>query len=430
MIRFAAAFAVLALALASPASAQDSPDATETVSAIAARPGVQAALARLEAMRETNNERMVAINEIPAPPFGEAARAEDIARRMGELGLDDVTIDEAGNVIGRRSGAVDGRTLAVVAHLDTVFPEGTDVTVRREGDVFHAPGIGDNTRGLVALLSLIEALEADGLQTRDTLVFVASSGEEGLGDLRGVRHLFRDGAPRIDAFIAIDGGAIERLVVTAVGSLRYRVTFHGPGGHSYGAFGIAHPHQALAGAIQRFVEAATPLTIDGTKATFSVGRISGGTSVNSIPFESAMEVDMRSASPEKLDALHQVFLAAVDEALAAENERRRDGPELTVTLEPIGNRPPGQGDLSAPLVRHAIAALQAVGVEPELRESSTDANIPISLGIPAVTISRGGISNNSHSPDESWEDADAHLALQAALLLVLAEAGIVETASE
>ena len=389
---------------------------------------VQAGFAEIEAMRALNNERLVELTEIPAPPFAEQVRGGEMAARMRALGLSDVTIDEVGNVIGRRPGTAgtDARRIAIVAHLDTVFPEGTDVTVRREGDVFHAPGIGDNSRGLVVLLSLIDTLARENIETRDDLLFIASVGEEGLGDLRGVRHLFREGAEPIDSLIAIDGGEVDRLVVTAVGSIRYRVTFRGPGGHSYGTFGRAHPHQALAEVISRFTAAATPLTQGDPKATFSVGRIGGGTSVNSIPFESWMEVDMRSANPARLDALHQAFLAAVDAALNAENDRRREGDALTVELDPVGSRPPGEGDRNAPLVRHAVAAMQAVGIEPRLTASSTDANIAISRGIPALTLSRGGVSQNGHAPNESWEDVEAHRAIQVALLLALAESGLVE----
>ena len=197
-----------------------------------------------------------------------------------------------------------------------------------------------------------------------------------------------------------------------------------PGGHSYGNFGRAQPHQALAEVILRFTEAATPITQDGTKATFSFGRVGGGTSVNSIPFESWMEVDMRSANPQKLDALHQAFLSSVDAALDAANARRREGDVLTVDLDPVGSRPPGEGDLGAPLVLHAMAAMRALGLEPELAASSTDANIPISRGVPAITLSRGGLSRNAHAPNESWEDVGSHQAIQIALLVALAEAGL------
>ena len=415
MYRFTVAFLVIIfLCFFNPVLAiQDSNPEAGNIAALMEDSRVDSAFSHLEDMREINNERLIAITEIPAPPFAEEARAADIAARMQALGLADET----------------GNRIAIVAHLDTVFPAGTDVTVRREGDVFYAPGIGDNSRGLVALLSLIETLEANDLQTDRTLMFVASSGEEGLGDLRGVRHLMASQGDAIGSFIAIDGGEAHRLVTTAVGSMRYRVTFRGTGGHSYAAFGRAHPHQALAEAITRFVTAATPLTTDGVKATFSVGRIEGGTSVNSIPFESAMEVDMRSADQDKLNALQTAFLASVNEALEVENGRMRDGEPLTVDIETIGDRPAGRNDPNSPLVRHAIAALAARGIEAELVESSTDSNIAISMGIPAVTISRGGISNDAHSPQESWEDVDAHIALQSALLLLLAEAGLTAPAS-
>lgn len=413
-----------ALETAAPAAPDDG-----AVAALLANARIQAAFERIEAMRTHNNERLVELTEIPAPPFGEEARGLEMAARIRALGLTDVSIDEVGNVIARRPGTAgaQARHIAVVAHLDTVFPEGTDVTVHREGDVFRAPGVGDNTRGLVLLLSLIETLERESIETGDDLIFIASVGEEGLGDLRGVRYLFREGAEPIDALIAIDGGEVQRMVVTAVGSLRYRVTFRGPGGHSYGAFGRAHPHQALAEAIVNFTAAAMPITQDGPKATFSVGRIGGGTSVNSIPFESWMEVDMRSANPAKLEALHTAFLASIDAALTSENARHREGDPLTVELDPVGSRPPGEGDRDAPLVRHAIASMRALGIEPQLTASSTDANIAISRGIPALTLSRGGRSQNAHSLDETWEDVDAHRAVQLALLLVLSEAGLADS---
>jgi tripeptide aminopeptidase len=372
---------------------------------------------------EINVARLIELNQIPAPPFAEGPRAEDMARRMTALGLKDVRVDEVGNVVARRPGRTGARTLAVSAHLDTVFPASTDVTVKREGNLFTAPGIGDNTRGLVVMLALIDVLETFQIQTEDDLLFIATVGEEGLGDLRGVRHVFRKDAPKVDGFISIDGGDIDRLVTSAVGSLRYRVMYEGPGGHSYGAFGRANPHNALAGAIGLFTEAATPITLDGPKATYNIGVIGGGTSVNSIPFESWMEVDMRSGDPRKLDALDRAFLAAVEQALVDENTRRTIGDPLTVRIEPIGNRPAGEGDPKTSLVRNSVAALKLMGIEAQLTASSTDSNIPIWLGIPAITISRGGISRNAHAPDESWESVDPEKGAQTLLLIVLMEAG-------
>ena len=413
----------VASAAPEPATSVVSDEATARMAALHDRPEIQAAFAAIEGMQARNNDRLIALTEIAAPPFEEQLRAAELARRLTALGLSDVSIDASGNVVARRPGTDGSLTVAVAAHLDTVFPPETDVTVRREGNVFYAPGIGDNTRGLVTLLAIVEAMETHDIETQADILFIGDVGEEGLGDLRGVRHLFRDDASKIDSFIAIDGGDASRLITTAVGSNRYRVTFSGPGGHSYGAFGRGHPHQALAEAITRFAEAATPITRDGTKATFSVGRIGGGTSINSIPFTSWMEVDMRSSNPGKLAELDAAFQSAMQEALEVENERRRREEALTVAIESVGKRPAGSSDPTSSLVQNAGAAISLIGLEPQFSASSTDANIPMSLGIPAITISRGGISKNAHAPNESWEDKDSHLAIQAALLLLVAEAG-------
>ena len=399
----------------------------QQMAAIATQADVSAALQSLEDMGEKNIDRLIAITQIPAPPFAEEERAADYAQRLRDLGLDDVRIDAAGNVIARRAGTGKAKgenhaALALVAHLDTVFPAETDVTVRREGNQFFAPGIGDNSRGLVALLSLVEVMQKHNISTERDILFIASVGEEGLGDLRGVRALFAEGGPAIGSMIAVDGSGNDKLVTTAVGSNRYRVTFSGPGGHSYGAFGRAHPHQALAEAITRFTAAATPITQEGPKATFSVGRIGGGTSINSIPFTSWMEVDMRSANPEKLAALDAAFQTAMAEALETENARRKANDALTVEVKAVGLRPAGTNADDAPLVANALAAMRQLGVTPRQTASSTDANIPLSLGIPAVTMGSGGIGRNAHAPNESWEDKDSHIALQILLLTILAEA--------
>lgn len=388
------------------------PDRRSAADALKADARVAAAFAHIEANRERDNTWLVELTETPAPPFGEEVRAADFLARLQALGISDVRLDGVGNVVARRPGTKGEKTVAFVAHLDTVFPPGTDVTVRRDGDTFHAPGVGDNSRGLVVLLALADALNTHGIETEQDILLIGSVGEEGLGNLRGVRHLFAAKEDPIDTFIAVDGGAIDRLVFSGVGSNRYRVTFKGPGGHSYGAFGRAHPHQALARAITLFTEKAEPITKEpGTKATFSVGRIGGGTSINSIPFESWMEVDMRSVDPRKLDTLDAAFRAAVEEALAVENARRQSDEAMTVEVDQVGQRPAGRGDSTLPLIRNAVGALEAFGVQPRLAASSTDANIPIWLGVPAVTISRGGVSKNSHAPEESWEDVDAHKAI-------------------
>ena len=319
-----------------------------------------------------------------------------------------------------------GRRIAYAAHLDTVFPEGTDVTVRERDGKLYAPGIGDNTRGLVTVLSVLRALEHADIDTQAEVLFIGNVGEEGLGDLRGVKHLFRDGAEPIDSFIAVDGGNVDRLVYAGVGSHRYRVTFEGPGGHSWGAFGLANPAHAMGRAIALFDERAPAVTTVGEKTSYNIGRIGGGTSINSIPFEAWMEVDMRSGSQAKLDDIDAVFQKAMQDALVEENEGRLDGPALTVDVKRVGTRPAAQGDPEAPLVQRAIAATQAMGVEPSLRIASTDSNLPISIGVPAVTMSRGGISDGAHSLDEWWQNVDGYLGLQIGLLTLLAEAGLAE----
>jgi len=395
------------------------------VSALERHPKVQAAFANILSHREENIETLIDLTEIPAPPFGEEKRGMRIAELFEAAGLDDVTIDEVGNVIARRPGTAGGKTIAMVAHIDTVFPIETDVKVRKEGNVYYAPGIGDNTQGVVLMLSIIKAMAAQNIETEADILFIGNVGEEGLGDLRGVKHLYRDGAENIDSMIAIDGGGAGRLIHGAVGSYRYRVTFQGRGGHSWGDFGAANPHHALARSIENFARLAPEVTSEGEKSSFSVGRIGGGTSVNSIPFESWMEVDMRSGNVAKIDAIDAIFKEAVRDGLAAENAARKIGPELTVEIKPVGLRPAGKGDENQPLVQHAKAAMESFGLTPRLSISSTDANIPISLGKPAITIGRGGISRGAHGLDESWEDRDSHVAIQIALLVLLAEAGIV-----
>ncbi len=387
---------------------------------------VQSAMAHIVAIEPQSRRDLIELTEIPAPPFEEQARAERFAEMLRESGLVDVSIDEVGNAIGKRPGRNGDRTIAYAAHLDTVFPADTDVTVRFDEEKMHAPGIGDNTRGLVTVLGVLRAMEHADIETDANVWFIGNVGEEGLGDLRGVKHLFRDGAEKIDTLIAVDGGESTRIVYGGVGSHRYRVTFSGPGGHSWGAFGLANPHHAMGRAIQIFDENAPSVTTVGEKTSYNVGRMGGGTSINSIPFESWMEVDMRSGNQDKLDDIDAVLKAAVQQALEEENADRLDGPALTVEVKRVGTRPAAQQDASVALVQRAMAATVAFDIQPTLRISSTDSNLPISKGIPAVTMSRGGISGNSHSPDEWWQNKDGHIGIQIGLLTVLTEAGMAE----
>ena len=399
-------------------------DPVAEIREIAARPEIRQALAIVQALETGAERELIELTEIPAPPFGEAARAARYAVLLGQAGLDDVAVDGVGNVLARRPGAGEGQTVALVAHLDTVFPSGTDVTVRREGDRLYAPGIGDDTRGLILLLNVARALARAGVHTLADILFVGSVGEEGLGDLRGVRHLLREGGPRVDRFIAIDGGNDSRVVNQAVGSRRYRITLTGPGGHSWGDFGVANPAHALGRAMFYFDEAATEVVHAGPPTSYNVGRIGGGTSVNAVPQASWAEVDMRSVDPDRLELLDDLLRDAVERALDEQNRRRDRGEALEADLELIGDRPSGTVDPETPLVQQALAVTRFLGLAPRLSAASTDANLPIANGMPAVTIGRGGTGGGAHSLDEWWAANDAHIAVQRALLLLVASAGL------
>jgi tripeptide aminopeptidase len=368
---------------------------------------------------------LIALTEIPAPPFGEARRAKAFLRELAASGLANVEMDAEGNVMGLRRGTGGGGLLVVAAHLDTVFPEETDVRVTRSGTRLAAPGIGDNTRGLALMLSVIRALDAGSFRTPADILFVGNVGEEGEGDLRGVKYLLREGKykNRITRFLAIDGGHQGTITRGAVGSRRYKVVFAGPGGHSYGAFGLVNPAYAMAAAIARFSDTAVPAT---PRTTFNVGVLSGGTSVNSIPAEVSMTVDLRSEACAELKKLESTFLSIVKQAADEEN-RARSTAEGRVVARPelIGDRPCGETPVSAPIVRTAASVVEAFGLSPSFAFSSTDSNIPMSMGIPALTIGRGGPGGRSHAPDE-WTDVDPGAVAQSieiALATILAIAG-------
>lgn len=420
-----ATLSIVALLLPTALLAQTaSPEYQSEAQALMAMPAIANAMQRAEDLDDWSLERLIELTEIPAPPFMEEVRGARYAELLEQYGADSVWTDEVGNVIGLRRGRTGERTIGFGGHLDTVFPEGTDVTVRQSGDTLFAPGVGDDTRGLVLVLTVLRAMEDAGIETDDDVIFVGVVGEEGLGDLRGMKHIFAEGADAPDVWIAVDGGNLSRLITMGLGSVRYRVTITGPGGHSWGAFGLANPAHAMSRAVRHFQDVADTLTRSGLKTSYNVGRLGGGTSVNSIPFESWMEVDMRSISPESLDRIEDVFLAAMERGLEEENALRRDGPPLTIDNDRIGDRPSGEGDPSSPLVQRALATTALFGVEGEFGRSSTDSNIPISLGVPAVTIGRGGAGGAAHAPEEFWINQDAYVAVQRALLLVVAEAGL------
>ncbi|MCZ6522145.1 MAG: M20/M25/M40 family metallo-hydrolase [Bacteroidetes bacterium] len=385
---------------------------------------IKSAFELVDIMDPRSMRDLVYLTEIPAPPFMEGIRAVAFRDLLSEAGIDSVWIDEVGNVIGLKYGTNGERNVVLDAHLDTVFPEGTDVTIKFKGDTLMAPGIGDDTRGLVVVLSVFRAMKMAEIETSDNIWIVGSVGEEGLGDLRGVKHLFREGATKIDSWISVDGGEIGRLTNKGLGSNRYRVTITGPGGHSWGAFGLGNPHHALGLAIQKFDKVAMEFTSKGPRTSYNVGRIGGGTSVNSIPFESWMEVDMRSVDPKSLDAIDVLFKESMNAAIEEINANRRSGDALILEVDKIGERPSGELPLSLPLIQRAIAVTNSFGVNPKVGIGSTNSNIPISLGIPAVTIGRGGVGGGAHSLGEWWMNEKGGEAIKLALLLVVAEAGI------
>ncbi len=404
----------------------------EEISTLLSHPEVQTAMAWTAAREQQNVPRLIELTEIEAPPFNEAARGRRFAEMLAATGLTGVETDEVGNVLGYWPGDGSVETLALVAHLDTVFPAGTDVSVRGpvvdESDRrrWYAPGIGDDSRGLVLLLTLAEALVAADIRTRKNILFVASVGEEGLGDLRGMKHLFREGGPRIDELIAIDGGNDARVLNHAIGSHRYRIRVSGPGGHSWGAFGMANPAHALASGIHQFELAARRFVAEGPRTTFNIGRIGGGASVNAIPFESWAEVDLRSESPDQLALIDSLLHQSVTAAVTEHSNRRDRGEPLDVQFERIGQRPSGLVPPETPLIQRALAASRFLGIPPELGAGSTDANVAIARGIPATTISRGGISGGAHSLDEWWSDHDVVTGTHKALLLMLTSSGIAD----
>jgi acetylornithine deacetylase/succinyl-diaminopimelate desuccinylase-like protein len=401
---------------------------TETVQAVLSSPAYRNATAVLDREHDRIVDDIIRLTEIASPPFGEDVRGDAYLELLRDHGLTDVEKDEVGNVMGLRRGIGNGPLIVVAAHLDTVFPAGTDVRVRREGTKLFAPGIGDDTRSLAVLLGFMRALDAAGVRTTSDILFVGDVGEEGLGDLRGVRHLFHEGKykDRIKAFFTVDSPEMDNIATGGVGSRRYRVTFRGPGGHSYGAFGLVSPMNAMAQAIAELARVQVPKE---PKTTYSVSVAGGGTSVNAIPNEVWMEVDLRSAAPVELARLEARFHAVVAQAVEGENHARSVAQgEITVEAKLIGDRPAGSTALDSDIVRHSTAALEAHGFQPRHVASSTDANIPMALGIPAIKIGSGGSGGRAHSLEE-WIDVEKEPSLRgmsATLAAILAVAGLQE----
>ncbi len=400
--------------------------------AIAARMGelianesVQKALsvAKEEAPRALAEQ--IAIAQIPSPTFEESRRAEEIARLLREYGLTDVVIDPSGNVVGRRPGRGAGPVVAIAAHTDTVFPMETDVTVRSEGNLHYGPGIGDNASGLRSMLQVLRMLEAAKIETAGDILFVGTVGEEGNGDIRGAKALF-DGSRKIDAFVALDMETVARVQTGATGAHRWRLAVDGPGGHSWLDYGrVPSAVHAIGRAIAKIANLELP---EDPKTSYTVGTIKGGTTVNTIAAHCEVDVDMRSVAMEELMKVEETILAAFEEAVAEENARWTKAPEsayVKLTKTKIGDRPAGQRPADCPAVNAALEGAKALGIEVTWTgSSSTDCNMPMSLGIPAVCLGTGGHTYNEHSLKEYFDSTDMHLGPQLALLTVLGITGL------
>ena len=436
------ALAALLCAAAAPALAQTKPPApgefgnvrppaptspfAKQAKALVASKSFKVAKETLAAGYDQAVADIVTLTEIPAPPFGETEKGKAYLAMLAKEGLTDLETDAAGNVMGLRRGTGGGGLLVVAAHLDTVFPAGTNVKVRREGDKLYAPGIGDDTVGLGSILAIIRAINAAGIQTKSDILFVGDVGEEGPGDLRGMKELFLKGKykDRIAAFISLEPSGPTVIVNGGVGSKRYKTTFKGPGGHSMGDFGTVNPAFALADAAKRFGELKVP---SDPRTVYNIGLLEGGTSVNSIPFAVAMTVDMRSSGKAELKAVEDAYLAILPKAVAAENAARstKRG-EITLDNKLVGDRPVGETPISSPFVQRLAAVGDALGRPMGYVAGSTDANIPMSLGKPAVTLGAGFVTFRGHSLEEGMEVNKARdvesIATTMAQILMAAEA--------
>jgi len=378
--------------------------------------------ARLAAHDDAIVRAQITVAQIAAPTGEEHERAGWVARRFADAGLSDIQTDAAGNVIGRREGEADIPPVVICAHLDTVFPRDTDLSVRRDGERLIGPGINDNGRGLAVMLALAGAVDGVRLRSRRPIEFVATTGEEGIGDLRGAKYYFAGRGSDAHATIALDGAGDERIIHRALGSRRFRISYSGPGGHSWAAFGAPNAVHAAARAAAKLASLPLPST---PRTTLTVGRIGGGLSVNSIPDSAWLEIDLRSTSAVQLDHFEReirlIALVGADE----ENAKRSRGTRaLTVGVESIGSRPCGETPAEHALVQSAMAATRLVGRQPDLALASTDANVPISHGIPAIAIGAGGRGGDAHTHAEWFDNLHGTVGVARALTIVMDAAGL------
>jgi tripeptide aminopeptidase len=370
------------------------------------------------------NDQQVRITEIPAPPFQEAARASVVKTLLAESGLN-VQIDKTGNIIGELPGASDKEIVMLTAHLDTVFPPGTDVKVRRDGEHLSAPGISDNGTGLAALVSIARAIQESKIKPRRTILFVADVGEEGEGNLRGMRALVEAYRTRLKAAVVLDGSGTDHVTTKALASRRLEVLITGPGGHSWSDFGMPNPINALVRGSIRFINTKVPAN---PRTTFNLGQIEGGTSVNSIPYDAKLKVDIRSESEDELGKLESALRESISAGVRDEMESSRDRTKgkLDWKIDVLGTRPGGELSANSPLLAALRAADEYVSNQSRIERSSTDANIPLANGIDAISIGAGGTGGGAHSLQEWYEPSGREMGLKRALLTLLGISGIAE----
>ncbi len=389
-------------------------------------PNVLQALAWLEARTDEVTREQIRICEIPAPPFGEAARAAYLRARFCDLGLARVHIDGVGNVRGWRPGRYASPLVVLAAHLDTIFPAGTEIRVRQENGRLYAPGISDNACGLAALLALGEALNAAAIRTSGSLLLLGTVGEEGEGNLRGVRYVF-EGAERVSniaAFLALEGAGSEGIVHQALGSRRYRIHVRGPGGHSWGDFGTPNPIHPVVHTALRLMRYPLP---NVPRTSVSLTRIAGGEAINAIPQTAYVDVDVRSTSAAEIARIERYLRESLERAIRLERRRCRSGGDRTSLeygIEVLGDRPAGAVPPDAEIVRIALEATRRLGRTPRLECASTDANLPMARGVPALAIGTGGKAGNIHTLQEWYAPTDRALGLKRALLITLALVGV------
>ena len=401
----------------------------DLISRLLAHERIRAARRHVERADDVTLARQAALSATPAPTGAEGARGARVAELFREIGLSHVGVDQAGNVCGWLGNGHGSAPVVLAAHLDTVFGPEVDVRVKRRGQRLEGPGISDNARGLAALLAVAEALVATGVPTARPILFAATVGEEGSGDLRGVKYLLNGGmgdggrghATPV-AFIALDGAGLERVIHRALGSKRYHVTFRGPGGHSWAAFGVANPANAVGRAAALLAD--LPIAT-APRTTCAVVGLGGGTGLNSIPQDAWLDLDLRSEDPRALAQLDVTVRAALARAADDENRSRSTGtPPLRLEVQLVGDRPCGITPRVHPLVQAAIAANRALGHDAELTSASTDANAPIALGIPAIALGAGGKAGDAHLTTEWYENVEGALGIVRALLVTAAMAEV------